>query len=176
MWLDQLTVTGSQADVHALVQAMRGVPESWGDPNPQPEQALCFNRAVPVPAQVAAAGYNRAGYDWCNAHWGTKWEPSGAINPEIIGRADGAASAFYGFDTAWCPPDQWFSAVVAQWPTLAFGLRYAEPDTDLFGEIIAEHGQVDNDTRVDPSESPDWIAEHFAWVLEMQQEMEESFQ
>ena len=163
---NQLTVSGPQSDVHAFVHAIRGVPESWGDPDPRPEQALCFQNAVPIPETVVAQGYSDVGYDWCTAHWGTKWEPNLTADVDVVDDTAESSSVSYNFDTAWCPPDQWFVGVVAQWPTLGFQLRYAEPDTDLFGETAADHGQVIFATRILPSHSV-WIEEHFPWVPEL---------
>nr|WP_243239868.1 hypothetical protein [Sulfobacillus harzensis] len=121
---------------------------------------------MPVPADVVAQGYSPAGYHWCNAHWGTEWEPDVQHDvPEIHAQADGRASADYLFDTAWSPPLAWLNAAAEQWPGLTFHLIYGEPGNNDYGEVIWEHGACVSEETIDPDANLEWIEEHFAWVL-----------
>ncbi len=168
---NQVRVEGLLEHVEAFVAHVQGAPESWGDETPEPVQVLCFNRIVPVPAEVVSQGYSSAGYHWCNRHWGTKWEPDIQHDvPAVSKQSDGTASADYLFNTAWSPPIPWLDAAAAQWPMLTFRLIHGEPGNDEYGEGLWEHGERTRYSRIDSSEHPAWIEEHFAWVLEMQED------
>ncbi len=59
-----------------------------------------FNRIIPVPAEVLAAGYGTAGYDWQSQNWGTKW--NSYDHHEDIVRTEFATT--WTFQTAWACP------------------------------------------------------------------------
>ena len=57
-------------------------------------------------------------YDWCNIHWGTKWDAQNAnINPYTSGIT-------ITFDTAWGPPVGVIHALAACYPKLKFRNTY----------------------------------------------------
>lgn len=60
-------------------------------------------------------------YDWNCEHWGTKWD---MCNPEV--HIDDPETLQVAFETAWSPPTEWFSALVAKFPELAISLSYEE--------------------------------------------------
>lgn len=130
-WCDNLlTVEGPEELVGRFAAAARGQPPRYRDPtpaagsdgeSPEPdsEAILCFHALCPVPDEVLRQGYEEAGYGWETEHWGCKW---GACEQELRERSPGRAS--YHFDTPWDPPLPLFSRVSADWPGLAFTLRY----------------------------------------------------
>jgi hypothetical protein len=64
-------------------------------------------------------GYNHGGYEWCNKHWGTKWN---AYAQKRLG------DTAIRFDTAWTTPQPVFEALSAKYPTVAFTVEYADED------------------------------------------------
>ena len=68
-------------------------------------------------------------YDWANANWGTKWEVS---NVEVSGEDE---TATYDFQTAWCPPEGVYNALVKRFPDLYISWFYDEPNMQLAGYL-----------------------------------------
>ena len=121
---NKLTIRGPEADVTAFKQ--RAVGHSpWSKPeelaNVEPS-ALNFHSLVPVPDEVLAAAYEKAGYDWEKEHWGCKW---GATEAAILDEWEGLV--MYEFNTAWSPPLELLEALAAKFPNLVFVLEYEEP-------------------------------------------------
>lgn len=94
-------------------------------------------------------------YDWCIAHWGTKWD---AAECDIM-RQDG--TVYLSFDTAWGPPIMWYNSMI----NLGFEIQayYAEPN-------MAFCGRFTNDTNdhiewADVTDVPADILEQFPWIL-----------
>lgn len=133
-----LRVTGDPDAVHRFREACRGPVADWDHTGSPPVQPVTFNALVPVPPDVLAAGFGRAGYDWCIAHWGTKWDIASHVDwddPDAI-------PLTLRFDTAWEPPLPWFRAIAARFPTLSFELVWQEPGDDLGGVAYGAAGQV----------------------------------
>lgn len=61
-------------------------------------------------------------YDWCNKHWGTKWDAS---NVEYMPIEEGSVQ--YRFNTAWCAPQG-----------IAVALRRLFPDLEIEWEALNE--------------------------------------
>ncbi len=51
-----------------------------------------------------------------------------------------------------------------------FHLVHGEPDNVEYGEVAWKDGERVSDERIDPEDRPDWMAEHFPWVLETQED------
>jgi hypothetical protein len=121
-WCDNhLTITGPNEDIARFKQQAVGH-SPWEPPLPDEKPSvLNFHSLVPIPAEVLQAGYEDAGYEWENNHWGCKW---GACSADLID--DNGDSLLYGFDTAWAPPIKFLEAVAKLWPTLTFILEYEE--------------------------------------------------
>ena len=62
-------------------------------------------------------------YDWSIAHWGTKWN---AYDQEFISQSEEYVS--FRFDTAWSSPMPVIETLAKMFPTLTFGLTYADED------------------------------------------------
>jgi|GEM_PF-2046765 len=60
-------------------------------------------------------------YEWCCAHWGTKWN---ACNSEGNSPQETATMTIYSFDTAWSPPVPVIHALAAAYPKLTFRLDF----------------------------------------------------
>lgn len=132
---NHLTVTGPTDDVARFKdQAVGFCP--WGSvPADNVPEVLNFHSLVPIPADVLAAGYPAAGYDWEQVHWGCKW---GACHASVVDPWEGGV--FYEFDTPWSPPLPFLEQVSRAWPTLVFELDYEEPLMAYKGEARAEAG------------------------------------
>ncbi len=111
--------------------------------------AACEKRIVEYElAEKAKAqtGYDNW-YDWCLAHWGTKWgdySHSGEIQTiDKINLVAEKASLHFDYDTAWGPLDRDFWAEVSgRFPELRFETRYSEPGMCFAGAYSAHHGCV----------------------------------
>jgi hypothetical protein len=140
-----LRVSGPAADVRRFRDACRGSAPDWDHTGSGTSQAFSLNALVPVPPDILRAGFDSAGYDWCIAHWGTKWD----VDPQADWDDPDAVPLTLFFDTAWTPPLAWLTAVAAQFPMLAFQLVWQEPGGDLGGEALAEQGRC----RVDAGDA-----------------------
>jgi len=95
-----------------------------------------FNRIVPKPAVVeilCSGGVSfslqeehprRNWYEWCRAHWGTKWNAYDFEEVDI-GR--------FTFHTAWDPPIPVVRTLSWLFPEIEIGLEYDEPGMEIHG-------------------------------------------
>lgn len=81
-------------------------------------------------------GFNAGGYNWCVAHWGTKWGPSGV---RASATTRGAA---YRFNTAWAPPLPVVLAMSEKFPSLKFTIKYYEAGNAFKGTLVCKGGAV----------------------------------
>jgi hypothetical protein len=123
-----LRVTGPSARVEKFAKACAGTPPQFAQtafekrnklnqPTRRKPIVLSFHGVAPIPASVLAAGYDPAGYEWCRANWGTKWNAYGAIQCVKV-----RGGLCYFFETAWQPPEAWLRACAAKFPSLHFEL------------------------------------------------------
>ena len=121
---------GPEAEVLAFKEKAVGH-SPWSRPeelvNVEPS-VLNFHSLVPVPVQVLAAGYEKAGCEWEKENWGCKW---GAFEIRILDEWEGFIT--YEFNTPWSPPLEFLEAVAKQWPTLVLILEYDEPGVGYKG-------------------------------------------
>ena len=115
---NQLDVYGPKADTKRFKQQAVG-DSPWHQA--APPNVLNFHQLVPIPAEVLAAGYDDAGYNWEKANWGCKW---GACHGQLVD--EWAGHLIYTFDTAWALPIEFLQKLGPQWPTLTFLLAYEE--------------------------------------------------
>ena len=120
-----LRISGTEEDLAAFKAICHGkspeyappkIPIPWGRQLPK-EEVLTFSGIVPVPAEILAKTYDKAGYDWQHENWGTKWDAYGPPQVVQVGR-----DLIYTFQTAWAPPLKWLRAAVEKFPTLHFEL------------------------------------------------------
>lgn len=134
----QQQVKGRRA-VYALSEAEKKMYETVGKAFTQETEEATYNftfhSLVPIPTEVLNAGYDPAGYNWQNRHWGTKWDVSGA---EVMENED----LTYVFSTAWAPPEPWVRTVSAQFPNLTFELAYFEPGMMFAGYVVYQEGEM----------------------------------
>jgi len=97
------------------------------------EEVLTFSGIVPVPAEIVAQTYDRAGYDWQNENWGTKWDAYGP--PQMVQMG---TSLLYTFQTAWNAPELWLRAAAQSFKTLRFEL-FARSEQPFSLSIVAFH-------------------------------------
>ena len=77
-------------------------------------------------------------YDWCNANWGTKWDPE--VHLESKDNGDGTAEINGWFDTAWGPPIEAFQTLVDDWDSCYIELFYEESGMCFVGCFDSEGG------------------------------------
>lgn len=91
-------------------------------------------------------GFNSGGYEWCVAHWGTKWDvysgEDGVVNVKLTPR-----SAAYQFDTAWGPPLGFYDALSRKFPKLKFTIRYYEGGNGYKGILTLKNGETLKDEQ-----------------------------
>jgi hypothetical protein len=78
-------------------------------------------------------------YDWNVANWGTKWDCSSS---ECGYQTDNKTYFSVGFDSAWCPPTNWFHKIVEMYPKLNFKLSYSETGCWFAGVMFSDEGLV----------------------------------
>jgi hypothetical protein len=77
--------------------------------------------------------------EWAIANWSTKWNP-GDASKRI--KVDGGYR--YGFDTAWCPPDNnWLLTTSKMFPGLAFTLYFSCEGGLGCGKTVFQSGDAD---------------------------------
>ena len=69
-------------------------------------------------------------YDWTNNNWGCKWEVN---NVEV--NVEDETETQYDFQTAWCPPEGVYNALVKRFPDLYISWFYNEPSMQFAGYL-----------------------------------------
>ena len=77
-------------------------------------------------------------YDWCNANWGTKWDPE--VHLEFIDNQDGTATIQGWFETAWSPPIEALQSLADDWDSCYIELFYEEGGMCFVGCWDSEGG------------------------------------
>ena len=119
-----------------LLQAIRPIPEALKEttsPTPQPDQS---NYKGPQPIVDGHDNW----YDWCNANWGTKWDPE--VHLEFIDNGDGTAEITGHFDTAWAPPEAAIGSLIEDWDSCIIELTYFEPGMGFIGLMDSDGGDA----------------------------------
>src|SRR5690349_15637193 len=126
---NELTVTGDEAALLALVQAIDGDgPFDCDKIIPYPERFKTLDKAAKDFDEKHGAnavggprdGFNSGGYEWCKKNWGTKW---GVYDARL--HRDGTTAQFY-FRSAWTPPLPVIRKAAEKFPGLTFELNYYE--------------------------------------------------
>lgn len=76
----------------------------------------------------------RSWYDWACAKWGTKWN---ALGDELEDNSEWG-ELHIKFDTAWCPPEPIYDALIGQFPKLNFELRYRNEEDPEYPHCVGE--------------------------------------
>lgn len=163
---NDLWITGPTEDVERLLQSVAG-PDLIIDFNKiitYPEafrirdeefQALGWERFLKKYGPGAQDGYNSGGYEWCTAHWGTKW------NGYRQERRDYGGDVCVTFQTAWEPPIQVVAALHKLHPTCTLSLEYFEQGQGFVGGVrfLCEGDHYDEDKQWEPgTPSSPWRA------------------
>ena len=93
-------------------------------------------------------------YDWNVRNWGCKWDAS---VQDVDDTSLDTGYVAYVFETAWGQPQEFFEAVVKQFPHLDFTLDYEE-EQGWGGEIYASKGVLDFHKKWDIPELIDVVA------------------
>jgi len=121
-WCDnELFIYGAPEEVAQLAVLVRS----------SDENAFCFNKVIPIPADVnlkASEGW----YAWSIKHWGTKWNVDNVVPMRSLDSVE------YHFSTAWAPPIPVIKKLMEMFPDLYFRLRYVEPGVGYAGELTNE--------------------------------------
>ncbi len=105
------------------------------------EPHYSFHALHPVPDEIVAQGFDMAGYNWCIANWGTKWN----LAEDVMCEKVDDHLYVYHFDTAWGPPAIWLDHVAELFPELRFELAYHEPGMAFAGIILYSDGEQTTD-------------------------------
>lgn len=101
--------------------------------NRVPEQVLLDEKRE---KNVKTHGY-ADWYDWCVAHWGTKWDADG------LDLVDGDPIGDYNYGTAWAPfGNGLMEALSSKYPGLLFEVRYDEPGCGFAGIVASRDGEI----------------------------------
>ncbi|HDX1167836.1 hypothetical protein E5134_10570 [Pasteurella multocida] len=96
-------------------------------------------------------------YEWAYENWGVKWNADTQYCDDIC---EGQTYFCVDFDTAWCPPSEWFTELTHQFPEASFRLTYFEPGM-LFAGV-----QSSTETENCHYEYPDSVEEVFNIAIE----------
>lgn len=98
---------------------------------------------------TASNGYNRGGYNWCVANWGTKW---GMYEVELLDDLDFLKDElFYSFRSAWAPPAPVIIAMAERFPELRFRMLSYEMGAAYQSALVLESGEVVEEWTADYS-------------------------
>lgn len=80
-------------------------------------------------------------YNWCCAHWGTKWPAS---EYEVIDYEEGETNSVLEviFTTAWSPPHSLLAYMTKLWPSLKIRTTFVEEGDETIGESSYERGSI----------------------------------
>ena len=139
---NQLMVTGPTEDVGRLL----AVVDDRGNPDRALRTALSLRRIDPMPAELEQQTEKPKGepvddwYDWCIAHWGTKWD----VVTDLIDDLDlgGTRTLTFVFDSAWSPPIQAIGTLAGRFPACELVLQFAESGCDFEGEYHWSRGDL----------------------------------
>jgi hypothetical protein len=76
-------------------------------------------------------------YHWCISNWGTKWN----VNPSVWGKPH-PFEIWFGFDTAWGPPDKALQRLSKLVPKAKMVLLYCEPGMFFAGKLVYKDGKL----------------------------------
>lgn len=99
-------------------------------------------------------------YEWCNRHWGTKWN---AYHQYLNEWSDTSFSVT--FDTAWSPPAPLFEILADAFPSVEMMVHYIDEGGGFAGTFTASDGLLEDF----PCEDGDFKAfaeEHFGWTFD----------
>lgn len=94
-------------------------------------------------------------YDWCIAHWGTKW---GDCDTELIDQDE--ENLLFRFETAWSPPEAAIDQIARDWPYLIFYLTYEEEGMGFEGFAKWINGEWHSGESYD---SPGYVGDEFGY-------------
>ncbi len=140
------------------------------------EQAFDFENIIPMPAHIYRDTVGREEleryaninwYDWCWAHWNTKWN---AEEVEVYA-SEVRNTLSYSFETAWSPCDPVIKEFASLFPMAKIDYRFFEEGVGFCGQRIFENGTIvyhvdadyiehwfcdddDDDDERDPSPEP----------------------
>ena len=150
-WVDNtLAVSGDKDDVRAFVeQAARPYETPFGGTREQklsfwnfvrPEDSIMHEYMGDEPRKATLAEALRHDtnhwYDWNIRNWGCKWD---ANVMDMDGGSVESGYVSYAFDTPWGQPQEFFEAIVKQFPDLDFNLRFVE-EQGWGGELAGSGG------------------------------------
>ena len=88
-------------------------------------EAFSFDSVIPMPKELQPISV-----DWANNNWGCKWEVS-----DVEVSVEDETETEYYFQTAWCPPEGVYNALVKRFPGLYISWFYDEPNMQLAGYL-----------------------------------------
>ena len=104
-------------------------------------------------------------YDWCNANWGTKWDPE--VHLEFVDNGDGTATIEGYFDSAWSPPIDAYNTFCEDMDGVYLEAYYEEGGMCFVGywdsEGADDYYEYDDFTSDNIKDNiPAYLVEHFA--------------
>jgi len=169
---NELEITGDYETLTKIKITLRGRYPSYDPTKPRGDmESLCFDKIIPVPTKVIAAGYDPhdgklGGYTWQNQHWGSKWGAYDTFrkmkqDPNELKKQGQPATQYvlhYGFNTAWAPMSTELIEKLAQmFPNVTIKLLYDEPGMGFAGKVEAIDGDIVEDTHVEGDDYQDFV-------------------
>jgi hypothetical protein len=110
-----------------------------------------------------AEAYKNNWYDWNLEHWGVKWDAT-----DVYFDKWSENELAYDFETPWGAPFEVYQAMVAQYPSLKFTIRFLE-EQGWGGEALGENGEFAVVNEWDIPETHEERMEYigYCWCEEM---------
>lgn len=100
-------------------------------------------------------------YGWRVANWGTKWNAGDAV---VV--TDGGGQALFNFETAWSTPLPIIKKLAKDFPTLSFGLLYADEDYGNGAGYAFLKGTLKKQVAFEDGSEEAWGAATEVWELD----------
>ena len=100
-------------------------------------------------------------YGWRVANWGTKWNAGDAV---VV--TDGGGQALFNFETAWSTPLPIIKKLSKDFPTLSFGLLYADEDYGNGAGYAFLKGTLKKQVAFEDGSEEAWGAAIEVWELD----------
>jgi len=132
---NEVDITGDEATIKEITEVVKA--NNYG--------LFQMNDFVPMPEELrnTTAPQDKPNwYDWCLANWGTKWDLGEEASLQIEDRRIGL-----GFDTAWSPNCDFWTAFSEKYPKAQISHRYYEEGMSFIGEAFYEDGGFDDNCQ-----------------------------
>jgi hypothetical protein len=132
---NEVDITGDEATIKQISEIVKA----------NPQGIFQMNDFIPMPEELreTTAPQDKPNwYDWAIANWGTKWDLGEEARVSF-----GSSSIGIGYDTAWGPNCEFWTAFSEKYSTVQIEHRYYEEGMAFIGEASYENGSFDDNCQ-----------------------------